>query len=99
MRTMMKVHIPTQAGNRTIKGGTLPKVMTQFIEQHRPEGAWFTAERGERTAFFVFDLKNAADIPSICEPFFMNFDATIELAPAMNVEDMKTGVERAMKNM
>ena len=97
MRTMMKVHVPTIAGNKSIKGGTLPKVMMQFIEQYRPEGAWFTAEKGERTAFFVFDLKNANDIPSICEPFFMHLDARIELAPAMNVEDMKTGVERAMK--
>jgi hypothetical protein len=94
---MLKVSIPATAGNRTIKSGLLPKTMMQFIEQHRPEGAWFTAENGIRTAFFVFDLKSPADIPSIAEPFFMNLDATIDLSPAMNVEDMKTGVERAMK--
>ena len=97
MRMMMKVSIPVQAGNRAIKAGVLPKTMMQFMEQYRPEGAWFTAEKGNRTAFFVFDLKNSADIPSICEPFFMNLDATIDLAPVMSVEEMKMGVERAMK--
>jgi hypothetical protein len=99
MRMMMKVSIPVQAGNRSIKAGALQKTVLQFVEQYRPEGAWFTAENGNRTAFFVFDMKNTTDIPSIAEPFFMNLDATIELSPAMNVEDMKAGVERAMKQL
>lgn len=99
MRMMMKVSIPVQAGNKTIKAGVLPKTMMQFVEQHRPEGVWFTAEHGNRTAFFVFDLKNASDIPSIAEPFFMNLDATIDLVPVMSLEDMKAGVERAMKQL
>lgn len=36
-------------------------------------------------------------MPSIAEPFFMNLDATIELSPTMNLEQMKSGVERAVK--
>lgn len=36
-------------------------------------------------------------IPSAAEPFFMNLDAAIELTPAMNLEDMKQGVAKAMK--
>lgn len=97
MRMMMKVSIPVQSGNKTIKEGVLPKTVMQFVEQYKPEGAWFTAQNGLRTAFFVFDMKNTNDIPSIAEPFFMNLDATIELSPAMNLEEMKSGVERAMK--
>src|SRR6476660_5170498 len=97
MRMMMKVTIPTQTGNKSIREGVLPKTVMQFVEQYKPEGAWFTAQNGHRTAFFVFDMKNTNDIPSIAEPFFNNLDAQIELAPTMNLEDMKTGVERAMK--
>lgn len=97
MRMLMQVSIPVQTGNKTIKEGILPKTVMQFVERHKPEGSWFTAQNGLRTAFFVFDLKNPNDIPSIAEPFFMNLDATIELSPVMNLEDMKTGVERAMK--
>ena len=99
MRMMMKVSIPVQAGNKTIREGILPKTVMKFVEQHKPEGVWFTAENGLRTAFFVFDMKQPSDIPSIAEPFFMSLDATIELAPVMNLEDMKTGVERAMKQV
>ena len=99
MRTLMKVSIPTVAGNKSIKEGILPKTIMQFVEQHKPEGCWFTAQNGQRTAFFVFDMKNTSDIPAIAEPFFMAFDATIEMSPVMNLEDMKTGVERAMKNV
>jgi hypothetical protein len=97
MRMMMKVSIPVQSGNKTIKEGILPKTVMQFVEHYKPEGAWFTAQNGLRTAFFVFDMKTNSDIPSIAEPFFMNLDATIELSPAMSLEEMKTGVERAMK--
>lgn len=97
MRMMMKVSIPVEAGNRGVKEGGLPKTVQVFVEQAKPEAAYFTAEDGNRTAFFFFDLKDPASIPSLCEPFFMNLNASITLAPAMNLEDMKTGVARAMK--
>jgi hypothetical protein len=97
MRMLMKVSIPVTAGNKGVKEGVLPRTVMQFVEQYKPEGTWFTAQNGLRTAFFVFDMKNTNDIPSIAEPFFMNLDATVDLSPVMNLEDMKTGVERAMK--
>jgi len=95
---MMKVSIPVEAGNRGVKEGILPKTVMAFVEQAKPEASYFTAENGKRTAFFVFDLKDPTMIPSIAEPFFMNLNASIELSPAMNLEDMKTGVEKANKH-
>jgi hypothetical protein len=95
---MMKVSIPVEAGNRGVKEGILPKTVMAFVEQAKPEASYFTAENGKRTAFFVFDLKDPTMIPSIAEPFFMNLNASIELSPVMNLEDMKTGVEKANKH-
>jgi hypothetical protein len=95
---IMKVSIPVEAGNRGVKEGILPKTVMAFVEQAKPEASYFTAENGKRTAFFVFDLKDPSMIPSIAEPFFMNLNASIELSPAMNLEDMKTGVEKANKH-
>jgi hypothetical protein len=95
---MMKVTIPVEAGNKGVKEGILPKTVMAFVEQAKPEASYFTAENGKRTAFFVFDLKDPSMIPSIAEPFFMNLNASIELSPAMNLEDMKAGVEKAMKH-
>ena len=97
MRTLLKVSIPVVAGNKGIKDGALPKVVGGFVERYKPESAWFTAENGLRTAFFVFDMKDPAEIPSIAEPFFMQLDAEITMSPVMSLEDMKVGVERAMK--
>ncbi len=97
MRTMMKVCIPVEAGNKGIKDGGLPKTMMAFVEQMKPESAYFGTEDGQRTAFFVFDLKDPTLIPTIAEPFFMQLQAAVTFQPVMNVADMKTGVENAMK--
>jgi len=97
MRMMMKCSIPVEAGNRGVKEGILPKTVMAFVEQHRPEASYFIAENGKRTALFFFDLKDPSMIPAVAEPFFMNLGAEITMAPAMNLEDMKTGVERAAK--
>lgn len=97
MRMMMKVSIPTEAGNRGVKEGILPKVVMSFVDKMKPEACFFTAEAGKRTGFFVFDLADPTMIPSVAEPFFMNLDASIELAPVMNLSEMKAGVEKAMK--
>jgi hypothetical protein len=97
MRMMMKVSIPTEAGNQGITDGTLPKTVLAFVESHKPEAAYFIAEGGKRTGLFFFDLKDPASIPSAAEPFFLHLHADVHLAPAMNVEDMKAGVARAVK--
>jgi hypothetical protein len=94
---MMKVSIPVEAGNRGIKEGLLPKTMMAFVDQMKPEASYFAPEGGTRTAFFVFDLKDPTMIPTVAEPFFSNLNASIEMTPVMNLEDMKAGVEKAMK--
>ena len=98
MRMMMKVEIPTQAGNKGIKDGGLPKAVMSFVDQYKPEGSFFTSENGNRTAFFFFDLKDPTSIPSVAEPFFMTLDARVTFLPVMNLEEMKAGVERAMRH-
>jgi len=98
MRMMMKVSIPVESGNRGVKEGMLPKTVMAFVEQAKPEGSYFTAVDGNRTAFFFFDLKDPTMIPTFAEPFFNNLNASIELTPAMNLEDMKAGIEKAMKH-
>lgn len=97
MRVMMKVTIPTETGNKSIKNESLPKTFGAFIETMKPEAAYFIAEGGHRTGLLFFDLASPDDIPTVAEPFFMNLDATIEITPAMNAADMKAGVAKAMK--
>lgn len=99
MRVMMKVSIPTETGNETIKNEVLPKTFGEFIDKMTPEAAYFIAEKGNRTGLLFFDLKDASDIPSVAEPFFLNLNASIELTPVMDANDMRNGVQKAMKNI
>ncbi len=99
MRVMMKVSIPVEAGNRGVKEGILPETVMRFVEQMKPESCYFFPEGGQRTCLFFLDLEDPTMIPTTVEPFFMNLNASIELTPAMNLEDMKAGVAKAMKNV
>lgn len=99
MRMMLKVSVPVEAGNRGVKEGILPETVMRFVEQMKPESSYFFAEGGLRSALFFFDLKDPTMIPTAVEPFFRNLNASIELTPAMNLEDMKTGVQKAMENV
>jgi hypothetical protein len=97
----MKVSIPVEAGNAAISDGGLPKTIGSILADLKPEAAYFSAEKGKRTAFIFFDLKDASQIPEVAEPWFLAFNAQVELNPAMNLDDLKKatpGIEKAVKN-
>lgn len=95
MRTMVTVTIGAAAGNRAVKDGTLPKVMKEFISNYKPEATYFTTTGGDRTAYFVIDLKDPSQMPPIAEPFFMAFDAHVGFRPVMNADDLGIGLKKA----
>ncbi len=80
---------------RQIKDGRLGKIMSTTIERLKPEAAYFTTMNGDRGGFIVFDLKHPSDIPSICEPFFMELGAKVELTPVMTADDVQAGLAKA----
>jgi hypothetical protein len=97
MRTLMKVKIPTAAGNEAIKNGSLPEIFGKSLAALNAEAAYFTSEDGMRTGLIFFDMTDSSDIPSAAEPFYMAFDAQISFEPVMNADDMQAGVGKAMK--
>lgn len=96
MRMMMKVQIPTDAGNLAIADGTLPKTLAAVLAALHAEAAYFIAEDGMRTGLIFFDMKDSTDVPSAAEPLFMHLGAGITMAPAMTAADMQTGIAKAM---
>lgn len=101
MRTLLKVSIPVQTGNAAIQDGTLPKTIETILADLKPEAAYFTDDNGKRTGFIIFDLRDSSQIPAVAEPWFLTFDAHVELHPVMNVDDLKKsapGMERAVHN-
>jgi hypothetical protein len=101
MRCLMKVAIPVERGNAAINEGSLGKTIESILADLKPEAAYFAGDNGKRTGYIFFDLKDPAQIPAVAEPWFLAFDAHIELHPAMNLEDLKNagpGIERAVKS-
>ena len=94
MRMMLRVTIPVEQGNKAIKEGSLAKTFQAFMEEHKPEAAYFYPHKGMRSALFFFDLKDTTDIPRIVEPPFHLLNAEIEVTPVMNADDLKAGLAK-----
>jgi hypothetical protein len=94
MRVMAKISVPVEAGNQGIKDGTIGAMMQRAAERWKPEAMYFTTFDGRRTAFMVFDLPDASGIPPFAEPFFQGLNADVQLAPAMNGDDLQTGLSQ-----
>ena len=100
MRMLLKVSIPVEAGNAAALNGTLGTTLSSILADLKPEAAFFAEDNGERTGYIFFDMKDAAQLPSIAEPFFLAFNAKITLRPAMTLQDLASagpGIERAVK--
>ncbi len=100
MRVLMKVSIPMEAGNAAIMDGSLPMKLKAILDDMKPEAVYFIEEHGKRTGMIVADLMDESCIPALAEPFFLAFNATVEMHPAMVLDDlMKAGpaIERAVK--
>jgi CRISPR/Cas system endoribonuclease Cas6 (RAMP superfamily) len=92
MRVMLKVCMDTEKANDVIRNGTMTKLIQEAVEQIKPEAAYFTSEKGRRTAFLFFDMQDSSQLPVITEPFFMRLGAEVSCAPVMNLEDVRKGL-------
>jgi hypothetical protein len=98
MRFIAHVSLPTAKFNEAMRDGSAGKKMARILEETKPEAAYFTSKGGNRGGYLIFNISQASEIPSLAEPWFLNFDATIEFMPAMIPEDLqKAGLESLMK--
>jgi len=98
MRTLLKATLDVKASNKAILNGSLSKVVEMVMGMIRPESAYFMTIDGCRSCMMFFDLKDPSMIPSIAEPFFLNFNAKVEFFPVMNADDLQKGISLAMEN-
>jgi len=96
-----RVAILVDAGNEGIVNGKLMSLARGFIEQHKPEAAYFYADdNGQRCCAMVLDMKDASEIPGLAEPWFLELKGQITFRPVMNAADLAAagpGIERAVK--
>jgi hypothetical protein len=95
MRMMLTVQMPVDAANEAIQDGRLGKIVDAALERLKPEAAYFTSVNGDRGAIFIFDLRDPSDIPTVCEPFFLELGASVDLSPVMNIDEVRAGLAKA----
>ena len=61
------------------------KILARAESRRRPI---FTEYHGQRSGILIIDLKDASDIPAFAEPWFLYFNARLELHPAMTPQDL-----------
>ena len=94
MRMMMRAKIPVEAGNVGLSDGSLPETLQQVMKITQPEAVYIGTEDGERRVLIFFDLEDASDIPAVTEPFFQKMNASVELTPVMNLDDLQAGMAK-----
>ncbi len=89
MRMMIKVNIPVKSGNALAREGRLGLTIQSILEELKPEAAYFTDDKGKRTAFLFMEMESSSEIPKVAEPWFLAFDADVEFHPVMAPEDLE----------
>ncbi len=92
MRVMIRVRVPVDPGNDAIRSGKMGKVVQRFMEECKPEAAYFFPDGGERASLFILDLRDASQIPEIAERLFLGINARIDMIPVMTIEDLQKGL-------
>lgn len=88
MRFLMRVSLPVDAGNEQIRSGKVQESLQSMMQDLKPEAAYFYLEQGQRTALFVVNMQDASQLPGMVEPFFLGFEADVEIFPVMLPEDL-----------
>ncbi len=100
MRFLIKVNIPVEAGNAAARAGKLGTTIQSILADLKPESVYFTDEKGQRTGFIFLDMQDVSQIPAIAEPWFLAFNASIEIHPVMVPDDLSkagSAIDAAVK--
>jgi hypothetical protein len=88
MRMVMHVYMPVDVFNAAVRDGSAGPKMQKILAEQKPEAAYFTEYHGQRSGILIIDLKDASEIPKYAEPWFLQFNARLELHPAMTPQDL-----------
>jgi len=98
MRFVMHVSLPVEKFNQAVRDGSAGKKVAKILDELKPEAAYFCAQDGKRGGFLIVNLANTSEIPQFAEPWFLNFDATVEFLPTMTPDDLaRAGLEELGK--
>lgn len=94
MRMMLKANVDTEKSNDLIRGGKMPQVVQEILENTKPEASYFTVDQGQRTMLLFFDMQESSQMPLIAERLFLELGARVDYTPVMNADDLQKGLSQ-----
>ena len=88
MKMLVNVTYPVEPFNSMVRNGKAGDIIGRIVEEIKPESIYFTDLDGNRGAVMVVEVPDASAIPSIAEPWFLNFEALCDFRIAMSPDDL-----------
>ncbi len=94
MRMLVDVNLPLEPFNSLVKDGTVGQKIQQILEDIKPEAVYFREWGGKRGAILIVDIADPSKVPSVAEPFFLTFNASVEFHVVISPEELaQSGLE------
>ena len=94
MRFIVTIQPTVEGGNKMMKDPKGLQKLESYYKKIRGEAAYFYEKNGLRTFTFIVDMPSSDLMPTIAEPMFQGFNASIEFHPVMIFEDLKKGLAK-----
>lgn len=88
---LLDITIPHEPFNSLTRQGVVAQKLAEILDAIKPEAVYFTEHDGKRGAMVVIDMAGPEKIPSLCEPWFLTFNADVRCRIAMTPDDLKKG--------
>jgi len=94
MKFLLRLHMPTESGNKMLQDPNFPKKLESVLNQVKPEAVYFAPIEGERGIYMIVNLPSADMIAGIAEPLWTTFNCKLDLTPVMELSDLQTGLQK-----
>ena len=94
MKFLLRLHMPTEYGNKMLQDPNFPKTLEGVLNQIKPEAVYFTPIEGERGIYMIVDLSSADMIATIAEPLWITFNCKLDFQPVMELKDLQQGLQK-----
>jgi hypothetical protein len=91
MKVLLHAEFPNEEFNAAVRDGSLEKKMKQILEAAKPEAVYFTDSGGRRSAILIVEMTDASQMTTYAEPWFLTFNADVEMHIVMTPEDLAKG--------
>ena len=88
MRMTIDFNLPLEPFNTLVRNGTAGQKIQQILEDIKPEAVYFSERNGQRGGILIVDVADPSKVPSIAEPFFLTFNASVEFHIVMAPEEL-----------